>query len=44
MTAFDVDSMLSRILNVGAPGGRLTHAVAENELMTCLSEVRKVRI
>lgn len=23
----DVDNLLGRILNVGAPGGRLTHAV-----------------
>lgn len=32
MAAFDVDSMMSRLLNVGMAGGRLTTQVSEQEL------------
>ncbi|KAF8385320.1 gsp-4 [Pristionchus pacificus] len=41
-TGFDVDNLLTRILNVGAPGGRLTHAVSEQDLIMCCSAVKAV--
>jgi hypothetical protein len=36
MAAFDVDSMISRLLNVGMAGGRLTTQVSEQELQVSL--------
>ncbi|GMR51945.1 hypothetical protein PMAYCL1PPCAC_22140, partial [Pristionchus mayeri] len=41
-SGFNVDELLSKILNVGAPGGRLTQSVTEQELVMCCSAVKAV--
>ncbi|EJW73460.1 serine/threonine protein phosphatase [Wuchereria bancrofti] len=44
MAAFDVDNMISRLLNVGMAGGRLTTQVAEEELHRVCQKAKEVFI
>lgn len=44
MAAFDVDSMISRLLNVGMSGGRLTTQVSDTELMQLCQLAKEVFI
>ncbi|VDO36681.1 unnamed protein product [Heligmosomoides polygyrus] len=44
MAQLDVDSLMSRLLNVGMAGGRLTTSVSEQELQQCCFVARQVFI
>ncbi|KJH41813.1 phosphoprotein phosphatase 1 [Dictyocaulus viviparus] len=44
MAQLDVDSLMSRLLNVGMAGGRLTTSVSEQELQQCCFTARQVFI
>uniref|UniRef100_A0A0R3RQQ8 Serine/threonine-protein phosphatase n=1 Tax=Elaeophora elaphi TaxID=1147741 RepID=A0A0R3RQQ8_9BILA len=44
MAVFDVDNMISRLLNVGMAGGRLTTQVAEEELHRVCQKAKEVFI